>query len=693
MKKYHKISLSLLAFTLILTGGLQLYSIRPKQLIVAASNRADFTVSPSSGSFTNGATQSFSIFTSLDNNYNAASADFYYNSTRFQYVGVDYGTSFPQGRSASKGSNGYGSYIAITGSKNSGNLTGKKLLATVKFKMRSVGSAYGNFGTTTTLLYPSKNYATSANNGSYTIVNPPSAPPTKPPTTPTPKPPTTPAPKPPSTPTPTRPPSTSPITPTPSSPSVGAPIQSQPSAPTSMSAGTTTSKTTSASSRKSSVAASKRTSKSTRPTTVIPQASKPSASGLAISDLKIDDIDYRGATLTWKTNSPSTTKVNYGTNKEDLYKEQKEEKKTTEHRIQLTKENLKAGSRYYIRVSSDDDKGPVTIDGDFYTKFIPVIIKVTDESQKPLVDVEVASGETNGITNENGETLLELPEGDIVIYAQKDDLSRELSATIDLPSGEDLQRITLSMTPDSGAVVNDTNTDKKKLSIGAIVAIIFSVILFGFGIFVLFMRWKNSRSNTSEDPLEAEVHIQHIVPTAPPAQPTTLKRAAPQQIQTQDPVFAPVQNQTVQRYTSLPELVGRYGTQEAASSTPSQKPTPTLTQAPHQNMNVVQQPQQQTVQPITPQQMQQVSSHPAQQPTQPQMQSTQQQPAIQHLQQPPRHVSLKELVHNEPTSQPSISDPVNDLPVAPTSSFEPGHFDRPRNNQSADGSLTINHEE
>ena len=41
MKKYHKISLSLLAFTLILTGGLQLYSIRPKQLIVAASNRAD----------------------------------------------------------------------------------------------------------------------------------------------------------------------------------------------------------------------------------------------------------------------------------------------------------------------------------------------------------------------------------------------------------------------------------------------------------------------------------------------------------------------------------------------------------------------------------------------------------------------------------------------------------------------------
>ena len=317
-----------------------------------------------------------------------------------------------------------------------------------------------------------------------------------------------------------------------------------------------------------------------------------------------------------------------------------------------------------------------------------------------MADVDVASGEASGVTNENGEALLELPEGDVVIYAEKDDHNRELSATIDLPTGDDLQRITLSMTTDSNAVAASTSSAKTKISILKIVGIIALLLIGGFGLFVLFMRRKNGKQYDTDNSVEIDSSPQHVLPDTPPAplppashQPTTLKRAAPQPIQTQDPVYTPVQNQTVQRYTSLPELVGRYGTQEAASSTPSQKPTPTLTQAPHQNMNVVQQPQQQTVQPITPQQMQQVSSHPAQQPTQPQMQSTQQQPAIQHLQQPPRHVSLKELVHNEPTSQPSISDPVNDLPVAPTSSFEPGHFDRPRNNQSADGSLTINHEE
>lgn len=678
MKKHHKISLSLLATFLVIAGLFQFYSIRPKQQIGAASNTANFSVEPNGGGLAVGSTVGFSIYVSLDNSYNAATADFYYNNARFQYVGVDYGASFPQGRSSNQGSNGYGSYIAVTGSRSGSNLTGRKLLATVKFKMRSAGAAYGNFGKTTTTLYPSKTYGTAAQNGTYTIVNPAPPPPPTPP-----KPPTAP---PPSTTPPTAPP---PVTPAPSAPSTP-PQTSSPS--TGGSVSTAPKKTTTSKARSP--------SKNSRQTSVVPTTSKPSATGLTITDLVIGDKDYRSAVLTWKTTAPSSSKINYGTNKEDLYLEQKDDKKVTEHRIQLNKENLKAGSRYYIRVTSNDDKGPVTIDGDFYTKFIPVIIKVTNEAQKPLADVDVASGEASGATNENGEALLELPEGDVVIYAEKDDLNRELSATIDLPSGDDLQRITLSMTTDSTAVASSNSSAKKKTSVFKIVGIMAVILIGSFALFVLFMRRKNGKQYDTDNSVEIDSSPQHVLPDTPPAplppashQPTTLKRAAPQPIQTQDPVYTPVQNQTVQRYTSLPELVGRYGTQEAASSTPSQKPTPTLTQAPHQNMNVVQQPQQQTVQPITPQQMQQVSSHPAQQPTQPQMQSTQQQPAIQHLQQPPRHVSLKELVHNEPTSQPSISDPVNDLPVAPTSSFEPGHFDRPRNNQSADGSLTINHEE
>ena len=677
MKKHHKISLSLLATFLVIAGLFQFYSIRPKQQIGAASNTANFSVEPNGGGLAVGSTVGFSIYVSLDNSYNAATADFYYNNARFQYVGVDYGASFPQGRSSNQGSNGYGSYIAVTGSRSGSNLTGRKLLATVKFKMRSAGAAYGNFGKTTTTLYPSKTYGTAAQNGTYTIVNPAPPPPPTPP-----KPPTAP---PPSTTPPTAPP---PVTPAPSAPSTP-PQTSSPS--TGGSVSTAPKKTTTSKARSP--------SKNSRQTSVVPTTSKPSATGLTITDLVIGDKDYRSAVLTWKTTAPSSSKINYGTNKEDLYLEQKDDKKVTEHRIQLNKENLKAGSRYYIRVTSNDDKGPVTIDGDFYTKFIPVIIKVTNEAQKPLADVDVASGEASGATNENGEALLELPEGDVVIYAEKDDLNRELSATIDLPSGDDLQRITLSMTTDSTAVASSNSSAKKKTSVFKIVGIMAVILIGSFALFVLFMRRRNGKMYDTDNSVEIDSSPQHVLPDTPPAplppashQPTTLKRAAPQPIQTQDPVYTPVQNQTVQRYTSLPELVGRYGTQEAASA-PSQKPTPTLTQAPHQNMNVVQQPQQQTVQPITPQQMQQVSSHPAQQPTQPQMQSTQQQPAIQHLQQPPRHVSLKELVHNEPTSQPSISDPVNDLPVAPTSSFEPGHFDRPRNNQSADGSLTINHEE
>ena len=182
--------------------------------------------------------------------------------------------------------------------------------------------------------------------------------------------------------------------------------------------------------------------------------------------------------------------------------------------------------------------------------------------------------------------------------AEKDDLNRELSATIDLPSGDDLQRITLSMTTDSTAVASSNSSAKKKTSVFKIVGIMAVILIGSFALFVLFMRRKNGKQYDTDNSVEIDSSPQHVLPDTPPAplppashQPTTLKRAAPQPIQTQDPVYTPVQNQTVQRYTSLPELVGRYGTQEAASSTPSQKPTPTLTQAPHQNMNVVQQPQ------------------------------------------------------------------------------------------------------
>lgn len=673
MKKHHKISLSLLATFLVIAGLFQFYSIRPKQQIGAASNTANFSVEPNGGGLAVGSTVGFSIYVSLDNSYNAATADFYYNNARFQYVGVDYGASFPQGRSSNQGSNGYGSYIAVTGSRSGSNLTGRKLLATVKFKMRSAGAAYGNFGKTTTTLYPSKTYGTAAQNGTYTIVNPAPPPPPTPP-----KPPTAP---PPSTTPPTAPP---PVTPAPSAPSTP-PQTSSPS--TGGSVSTAPKKTTTSKARSP--------SKNSRQTSVVPTTSKPSATGLTITDLVIGDKDYRSAVLTWKTTAPSSSKINYGTNKEDLYLEQKDDKKVTEHRIQLNKENLKAGSRYYIRVTSNDDKGPVTIDGDFYTKFIPVIIKVTNEAQKPLADVDVASGEASGATNENGEALLELPEGDVVIYAEKDDLNRELSATIDLPSGDDLQRITLSMTTDSTAVASSNSSAKKKTSVFKIVGIIVLLLFGGFALFVLFMRRKNANKYSTDGSVELDSSPQHVLPDTPPPvspQPTTLKRAAPQPIQTQDPVYAPVENQTVQHYTSLPELVGRYGTQEATSA-PSQPRDPTSMQALHQNADVKQQPLQQTVQPITPSQPQMSSSQQTPQPSHMQpAQQQPQQPPIQYLQQPPPHVSLKQLVRSEPTSQPEIPDPVNDLPVAPVSAFEPGHFDNPRKNQSADGSLSIHHD-
>jgi len=669
MKKYHKVSISLLAILLVTAVSLQLYSVRPKQDLIAASNTASFSVSPSSGGFPLGSTASFSIFVSLDNNFNAATADFYYNKDVFRYVNTTFSPSFPQGRGANQSSNGYGSYIKITGSRSGGNIRGKHALATLHFSMRSVGNTYGNFGTTSAVLYPTKNYTTSAQNGSFSVYKPaPPKPPTPAPTNPAP-------PKPPTT-APTNPAPPKPPTPAPTNPATPAqPVTNQISS-SNQNPNPGSTKTPS----KSKTAP--RVTYKPRVTTVVPSASKPSESGLMISDFLISKKEYRTALLTWKTNRPSTTKVNYGTNKDDLRFEQKNDTKTVDHSLQLDSKNLKAGSRYYVRITSNDDKGPVTIDGDFYTKFIPVIIKVTDESEAPLADVSVNSGDTGGYTNEKGEALLDLPEGDVVIYAEKDDLQRELSTTIELPladSGES-QRITMSLSPNSAPVAQDD--DKKRPPIALIVTAIFITLAVGFSGFIFFMRRRNSRSYSNGDPLEADNYVQHTIPstTSPGSQPTTLRHGTPPHIVTAEPNYTPIENPTLKKYSSLPEMVGRYGTQ-ATTPPPTDIPVipqPDSTTPPQESPSL---PPQQQIQQL-PQQPLQTLPPP-------------QQPIIQPLsQQPPHHTSLKDMVKvNQPDTSGESAAPVNDLPIAPSSSpnqkiSEQGN---PTNDGLSDGSLTIHH--
>lgn len=331
------------------------------------------------------------------------------------------------------------------------------------------------------------------------------------------------------------------------------------------------------------------------PTPSAPAASTPSESGLQITDLVVSEQSYRSALVTWNTSKPSISKINYSTEQEDLYSEALTEEPVTQHSLRLEGDSVLAGRHYYFRVTAEDESGPVTVDGEFDTKAVAVILTVTNSQDEPLPEVEVLAGDQTYKTDENGELRLEMPEGEQSIFAQKDDLSRELSVTIEVPEeGEDVQRITLSLTKVAveEATAPAAPTRKKSSPLPQILLVLLLAGLLVGGFLFWRRRNKNKSSNYYGDALEAENYTQEVIPSTPPdqlpAEPAAVPVAAqpPQEEPTPPPMpepqYTPVADPEIPHHATLPELVGRYGESEqpqvppqTVADTPTQALSPT----------------------------------------------------------------------------------------------------------------------
>lgn len=227
------------------------------------------------------------------------------------------------------------------------------------------------------------------------------------------------------------------------------------------------------------------------PTVRVPQReSRSSSSGLKISDFAISDIGYRSVTLSWKTSKPATSKVNYGESADDLYNQQESSKKTTDHKVVLPQDTLRAGSHYFARITSNDGSGPVTLDGEFETEFIPVVVKVLGSDGAPVEGALVYWGDVTGETGQDGMILLYLPEGDITLAAEKDGQTSELPTHINLPESKDAanQQIEMKLEPSSA-------TDESESSGAPLWLTILLVLLFGGLIIFGWWFWKKRRQN------------------------------------------------------------------------------------------------------------------------------------------------------------------------------------------------------
>jgi len=153
------------------------------------------------------------------------------------------------------------------------------------------------------------------------------------------------------------------------------------------------------------------TSKSTTSTTNTNQPPKTNpvntqnqSEKLVVSSVAVVELGLQRAVITWKTNKPATSQVNYSQQK-DLQLTASDDNLTTNHRVEL-KNALLPGKDFYFKVSSAASNGE-RADGNistFRTKGYLVKIKVTDRLGKPVkgASVTLYSNPLKAITDEKG---------------------------------------------------------------------------------------------------------------------------------------------------------------------------------------------------------------------------------------------------------------------------------------------------
>jgi len=392
-------------------------------------------ISPATVSKYVGDTFSVQVRINTTSNINAAFVDMNYSANGLQVTSIQGGSHFPHQPEAPKhtisGNTGTIKMRRTRDVSSSGNLH----YATITFRARTTGShtitplsssLLVNYGASN----PFVSYTVAG--GRYAITTKPTPAPTP---TPTPKP--TPKPKPKPTPTPT---------PTP--------------APT------------------------------TKPRVTVPKKeSKPSASNLKISDFAISEPGYRSATLSWKTNKPASSKVNYGYTSSNMPHEITGQGKTTTHKLIVQGDTIRAGNQYAVRITSDDGAGPTTLDGAFSTRGIDILITVTDAQNQPIAGATVRASMIEAYTGDDGIARLTIPEGTVSISAQKDSLAGNLTAEITIPQSDATQpqQVSVALSPPSKAAAKNNQPGRRRSWL-VLIPILFSSA--GVIALVLFLRRK-----------------------------------------------------------------------------------------------------------------------------------------------------------------------------------------------------------
>ncbi|HUC19889.1 MAG TPA: cohesin domain-containing protein [Candidatus Polarisedimenticolaceae bacterium] len=333
---------------------------------------ANASVTAVSGSVTVGSNITTTISLNAGgNNVDTASINLTYNTAQLQCVSVNTSTDF----NVAPGGDVCGGGTVHADRGRTANFTANGTLITVTFKALTAGSAPITVATSTNVYSAGTVLPTTRASGTITVsapASPPPAPAPSPTPSPSPTPTPTPTPKPTPTPTPTPKPGSpapSPAPTTPGSPSP-APAPAPNSAPT----------------------------PATADDRVPPK----------ISNVKVTSIEANKATVTWATNEPANSRVEYGlTTAYGLAAG--DDALTTSHSVELSPQLLQKGLTFHVRAKSMDGAGNTAFSSDvaFQTSGFEVAIVVTDKDGKPVSGAEVTYGGVTKKTDSTGTVQFE----------------------------------------------------------------------------------------------------------------------------------------------------------------------------------------------------------------------------------------------------------------------------------------------
>ncbi|PJE65629.1 hypothetical protein COU91_00635 [Candidatus Saccharibacteria bacterium CG10_big_fil_rev_8_21_14_0_10_47_8] len=189
------------------------------------------------------------------------------------------------------------------------------------------------------------------------------------------------------------------------------------------------------SSSSSSSSSSKKTSGSSPSSTPTP-APTPAVAGdkiaPKISDVKVVDISFKAATITWTTSEPATSIVEYGVTANHGLSAI-DGSFVTNHKVVLPTDGLASGYQFSFMVKSVDPAGNMVTSNNatFTTKGLTLQVNVIDQKSKGVKGAKVSLGSRTAVSDKQGiAKLTELPAGKHELKVQFGGKTKSASVSI-----------------------------------------------------------------------------------------------------------------------------------------------------------------------------------------------------------------------------------------------------------------------